>query len=134
MGLADRASTLGPYAQYAWDNEDVQANLQRALTASRDAYGRARGKKGKAQAAQDRKVQERVLEAAQAARDVVAGMGRERAKQQRNRRGRVALVVGIGVAGAGGAIALVPQLREKVLARFGGDSSGAPPAPAGPVQ
>ena len=127
-------SALGPYVQYAWDNEDVQANVQRALSASRDAYGRARGKKGKAQAAGDRKVQERALEAAQAVREIVAGAGRERAKQQRKRRGRVALVVGVGVAGAGGAVALLPQVREKVVARFQGDESGASPAPAPPGQ
>ena len=129
MSIVDRASALGPYAQYLLDNEDVQASARRAFTASRDAYDRARRKKGKAQAAQDRKVQQRVLDAAQAAQDALATIGRQRAKEQRNRRGRVALVVGAGVAGAAGALALVPQVREKVLSAFGGDGSDAPPAP-----
>ncbi len=129
MSIVDRASALGPYAQYLLDNEDVQASAKRALTASRDAYDRARRRKDKAQAAQDRKVQQRVLDAAQAAQDMVATIGRQRAKQQRKRRGRLVLAVGAGVAGAAGALAFVPQVRAKVLSAFGGDASDAPRGP-----
>jgi hypothetical protein len=127
MSIVDRASALGPYAQYLLDNEDVQASARRAFTASRDAYDRSRAKKGAA--AQDRKVQRRVRDAAQAAQDVVGTIGRQRAKQQRKRRGRLALAVGAGVAAAGGALALVPQVREKVRSAFSRDSADAPPAP-----
>ena len=129
MSIVDRASALGPYARYLLDNEDVQASARRAFTASRDAYERARRKKDKAHAAQDRKVQQRVLDAAQAAQDVLSTMGRQRAKAQRKRRGRMMLALGAGVGGAAGALALVPQVRAKVLAVFGGGSSDAPPAP-----
>ena len=128
MSIVDRASALGPYAQHLLDNEDVQASARRAFTASRDAYEHARRKKDKAQAAQDRRVRQRVLDAAQAAQDMVATIARQRAKQQRNRRGRVALAAGAGVAGTAGALALVPQVREKVLSTFKGDASDAPPA------
>ncbi len=123
MSVADRAAALGPYAQYLFDNQDVQANLERAVAASRDAYGRARGKKGKAEAVQDRQIQRRVLEAAQAAREVMLTLGREREKQQRSRRGRVAF--GLGLLGAGAGLALVPQVRNKLLSRWQGDSSNA---------
>ena len=129
MSIVDRASTLGPYARFLLDNEDVQASARRAFTASRDAYDRARLQKGKAQAGRNRKVQQRVLDAAQAAQDAVATIGRQRAKQQRKRRGRLALAAGAGVAAAGGALVLLPQVREKVLSAVGGDSSEAPPAP-----
>lgn len=127
MSVADRAAALGPYAQHLLDNQDVQANLERALAASRDAYGRARDKKRKADAVQDRQIQRRVLEAAQAAREVLLTLGAEHEKQQRNRRGRV--LAGLAVVGAGAAgLALVPQVRQKVLSRFQGDASDAPPA------
>lgn len=127
MSVADRAATLGPYARHLIDNQDVQVNLERALAAARDAYGRARGKKRKAEAVKDRQIQRRLLEAAQAAQEVVRSLGAEREKQQRNRRGRV--VIGVGLVGAGAAaLALVPRVRQKVLSRFQADSSGAPPA------
>lgn len=132
MSVADRATALGPYAQRLIENEEVQANLERALAASRDAYGRARGKKRKAEAVQDRQIQRRLLEAVQAAREVVQTLGAEREKQQRNRRGRVLAGAGVVAAGAA-ALALVPQVRQKVLSRFQGDPGGAPPA-QGPVQ
>jgi len=123
MSVADRAAALGPYAQYLFDNQDVQANLERAVAASRDAYGRARDKKRKAEAVQDRQIQRRVMEAAQAVREVALTLGREREKQQRSRRGRV--VLAFGLLGAGAGLALVPQVRTKLLSRFQGDPSDA---------
>ncbi len=124
MSVADRAAALGPYAQYLFDNQDVQANLERAVAASRDAYGRARGKKSKAEAVQDRQIQRRLTEAAQAVREVALTLNREREKQQRPRRGRVAII--LGLLGAGAAAALVPQVRTKVLSLFASASSDEP--------
>jgi len=123
MSVADRAAVLRPYAQHLLDNEDVQANLQRAVAASRDAYGRLRKKKSKAQAAQDRKIQRRALEAAQAARKVVLTLSAERQRQQRKRRGRVGVRVAVGLVGAGVGLAVVPQVRGRVLARLRADAS-----------
>ncbi|MDQ6751135.1 MAG: hypothetical protein M3Z33_10325 [Actinomycetota bacterium] len=124
MSVADRAAALGPYAQYLFDNQDVQANLERAVAASRDAYGRARGKKSKAEAVQDRQIQRRLTEAAQAVREVALTLNREREKQQRPRRGRVAII--LGLLGAGAVAALVPQVRTKVLSLFASASSDEP--------
>lgn len=126
MSVTDKAAVLGPYAEYLLDNQDVQANLKRAAAASRDAYDRARGKKRKADAVQDRQIRRRVLEAAQAAREVVLTVGREREKEQRGRRARV--VFGLGLVGAGVGVALVPQVRTKLLSLVQGGSNDAPPA------
>jgi len=127
MSVADRAAALGPYAQRLIENQEVQANLERALAASRDAYGRARDKKRKSEAVQDRQIQRRLLEAVQAAREVLETVAAEREKQQRNRRGRVLAGAGLVAAGAA-AVGLVPQVRQKVFSRFQGESSGTPPA------
>ncbi len=127
MSVADRAAALGPYAQRLIENQEVQANLERALAASRDAYGRARDKKRKTEAVQDRQIQRRLLEAVQAAREVVQTVGAEREKQQRNRRARVLAGAGLVAAGAA-AVGLVPQVRQKVFSRLQGDASGTPPA------
>jgi len=83
---------LGPYVEQLLDNEDVQANVRRAVARAEQAFARARSRKDTKQALKDRGVQQRVRQSVVAARDAVVAIRRgpeiERAKEQRRRRKR----------------------------------------------
>jgi hypothetical protein len=100
---------LGPYVEQLLDNEDVQANVRRAVTRAEQAFARARKRKGTKEALKDRTVQQRVQQSVVAARDAILAIRRgpeiERAKARaRARKRRRNRLLGLAAI-AGGAFA-----------------------------
>src|SRR5689334_21179755 len=83
---------IGPYLEQLLDNEDVQANVRRAVARAEQAVGRARDRKDAKEALQDRGVRRRAQQSVVAARDAIVAIRRgpeiQRAKEQRRRRKR----------------------------------------------
>ncbi|HEY7077048.1 MAG TPA: hypothetical protein VH418_16840 [Solirubrobacteraceae bacterium] len=83
---------VGPYLEQLLDNDDVQANVRRAVARAEQAFTRARGRKDPKEALKDRGVQRRVQQSVVAARDAVVAIRRgpeiERAKERRRLRRR----------------------------------------------
>jgi hypothetical protein len=130
MAATDTASRATPYLEQLLENTDIQDNLRDGVRNLRAAY--ARSQKRRVKAARDEKLRRQV----QAAAVSIAAAGKALAGTNRKpkRRGRKLLVVlGVGAAGAGAALAASEDLREAV---FGGDlapeqtAEGAPAAPA----
>jgi len=86
------AERLGPYVEQLLDNEDVQANVRRAVARAEQAFVRARSRKDTRRALKDPGVQQRVRQSVLAARDAAVAIRRgpeiERAKQRRRQRRR----------------------------------------------
>jgi hypothetical protein len=119
MSTIDR---VAPYVEQLLDNDNVQANLQRAATRARQAYGGAKGKKNKKKALTDNRVRQRLTQSVAAARDAVVALKRgrdeEARKQARRRQRRRALVLALA---AGGAVVMSSRdARSRVLGRLGG--------------
>jgi hypothetical protein len=111
MTLNDRAAALAPYAEQLLNNRDVQDALQRAATAGRDSYQRARGT-GPRKAVTDKRLQRRLQDAAQASFEAWTAVA-DAGKPKRPRWGRRVLVVSVVAAGA--FVALNTDARETVL-------------------
>jgi len=83
---------IGPYLEQLLDNEDVQANVRRAVARAEQAVGRARNRKDAKEALRDQAVRRRVQQSVVAARDAIVAIRRgpeiERAKERRRRRRR----------------------------------------------
>jgi hypothetical protein len=100
---------LGPYVEQILDNDEVKANVRRAVARAEQAFARARNRKHPKQALTDKAVQQRIRQSVLAARDAVVTISRgpqierakERARQRRRRRNRL---LGVAVL-AGGAFA-----------------------------
>jgi chemotaxis response regulator CheB len=108
--MALTSERLGPYVEQLLDNDDVQANVRRAVARAEQAYARARNRKDPKQALQDPGVQQRVRQSVTAARDAIVAIRRgpeiERQKELRRRRKRRRnRVLGVAVL-TGGAVAL----------------------------
>jgi hypothetical protein len=106
MAPSDR---LSPYVEQLLDNEDVQANVRRAIVRAEQAVARASKRKSKKDAVKDRGVQVRARQSIEAARDAIATIARgpeiERAKERRRqRRRRRTRLLGVAAL-AGGAFA-----------------------------
>lgn len=132
MAVPDQAARVAPYVEQLLDDDQVRKQIRRAANATRQAFLRARGKKGASKTLKDRKVQRRVQEAMQAAGEAVNQLGRAPQKRKRSRRGRA--LAGLAIGGGGLALALNSEVREKALALLGGEDGGAPdtaPPPGG---
>jgi hypothetical protein len=83
---------IGPYLEQLLDDQDVQANVRRAVARAEQAFVRARSRKDTRRALKDPGVQQRVRQSVVAARDAVVAIRRgpeiERAKQRRRQRRR----------------------------------------------
>jgi hypothetical protein len=83
---------VGPYLEQLLDNDDVQANVRRAVARAEQAVLRARSRKDAREAVKDPGVRRRVEQSVVAARDAVVAIRRgpevERAKERRRRRRR----------------------------------------------
>jgi len=101
LSLSERAAAAVPYLQPLLDDRDVQASVRRLAGAGRKTYERARGKPpGKA--LKDKRVRQRVREAAIAAWQVLAAIDDAQTRHRRPRwRRRVLLVLTVS-AGAYG--------------------------------
>jgi hypothetical protein len=112
MSLNDRAAALAPYAEQLLNNRDVQDAIQRATSAGRDSFQRARGK-SPGKAVKDKRLQRRLQETAQASWDVWTAVA-EASQPKRRAHWRRRIVVVAAVAG-GAFVALNTDARETVL-------------------
>ena len=123
-----------PYVQRLVQDDDLRDDVRVAYDNLRSAYGRAANGKGPAKALlEDKKLQKDLKTAGDALRSASVAL-REGKKPKKRRLGRLLL---IGLVGAGLAIAVSEDLRNKVLdALFGAEeefdytSTTSPPAPA----
>ncbi len=130
MNAIDRA---GPYVDQLLHNDDVRADLERAVRRAGQAYGGAKAKQGPRRALGDRRVRSRAVQSAAALRDGVLAVqaGREKAQRETRRRHRrrwLALVLCV----AGGAyLAVDESARTRLLtwAEATGSSPGGSAAP-----
>src|SRR6476659_8865102 len=120
MSINDRAAALAPYAEQLLNNRDVQDAIQRAASAGRDSYQRARGT-GPRKAVKDKRLQRRLQETAQASFDAWTAVA-ESGKPRRRARWRRRVLV-VTVAAAGAFVALNTDARETVLGLLPGPSS-----------
>lgn len=109
--LSGRASALTPYLEQLLYDEDVQSSLREAAGATREAWGRARGKSAQ-QALEDEKLGRRVQEALAALREFAASLSEPPAKRRSRRAPAVvALLLALG---AGIFVALNPGARARI--------------------
>jgi hypothetical protein len=112
MSVSERAAALAPYAERLLDNRDFHEAIQRAASAGRATYERARGTTP-AKAIKDKRLRRRFQQTAQASWDVwTAVVEPAPARRRRRWRRRIALVT---VAAAGAFVALNAEARETVL-------------------
>jgi hypothetical protein len=116
MPVSDRAIALAPHLEQLLYNDDVQAALRRAVEATRDACGRARGKSA-GQAAEDKGLQRRLRDAVQAAGEVWAALSEPAPRRKPGRRGRKLALLGVTAGGA--YLAVDADARAKALAPLG---------------
>jgi len=98
MAITDKAAALAPFAEQLFYDIDVQDSLRRAVAATRDAYGRARGKSAR-QAAQDKKLQRLLGEALQAAGEVWSALSEPAPRRKSGRWGRKLALLSVSAAG-----------------------------------
>lgn len=116
--MADRSiEGLAPYVERLLDNSYARESLDDAATALRAAYHRA-ARKGAAAPA-DRKFRDRVTDAVIAMRESADALQSGRRRPKGRLRKRILLMAGLGVAGAGVALALSEDLRNSL---FGGQA------------
>ena len=112
MPINDRAAALAPYAEQLLNNRDVQDAIQRAASAGRDSYKRARDT-GPRKAVTDKRLQRRLQETAQASFAAWTAVAESPKRKRRARWGR--RVVLVTVAAAGAFVALNTDARQTVL-------------------
>ena len=110
MSLNDRATALAPYAEQLLNNRDVQDAIQRAATAGRASFQRARGT-GPRKAVTDKRLQRRLQETAQATFDAWTAVSESR-KPKRHWGRRIVVV---SVVAGGAFVALNADARQTVL-------------------
>jgi hypothetical protein len=115
MAVIERA---GPYVEQLFENEDVQADLQRAAARARQAYAGARSKKNTKKALTDSRVRRRLGQSVAAARDAVVAIKRGPEENKRKRR-RVRLLIVVVLAGAV-FLAVNEDARNRILGLLGG--------------
>ena len=122
MPLNDRAAALAPYAEQLLNNRDVQDAIQRAASAGRDSFQRARGT-SPSKAVTDKRLQRRIQETAQASFDAWTAVAESGKRKRRAHWGRRIAV--LTVVGAGAFVALNTDARETVLGLLPGNSGNA---------
>lgn len=115
MALSDRAAVLSPYVQRLLYDEEAQDAVRRVVAATRDAYGRARGKSAR-QALEDKKFRRRLQRAVSAVVEFWCVIAEP--SPRRNRRwGRRLVVLALGASGV--FVAANADARERVLGLLG---------------
>lgn len=125
MAVIDR---VGPYVEQLFENEAVQADLQRAAARARQAYAGARSKKNTKKVLTDSRVRRLLGQSVAAARDAVVAVKRGPEDEKRKRR-RGRLLLFVVLAGAL-CFASSEDVRHRILGLLGG--IGRPNASAKP--
>jgi len=112
MPINDRAAALAPYAEQLLNNRDVHDAIQRAASAGRDSFQRARSTSPR-KAVTDKRLQRRLQETAQASFDAWTAVSESGKRKRRAHWGRRIVVVGVVAAGA--FVALNAEARQTVL-------------------
>lgn len=135
VGGAAAAARANPYVRRVIEDEELRDNVRVAFEAARDAYGRLSNGKAPTKALlDDKKLHKDLREAADALRD--AGSALRDGKKRKKRKGGLGRKLFVLVVGAGIALAVSSDLRNKVLdALFGAEeefdyTSTTSPAPA----
>jgi hypothetical protein len=124
-----------PYVQRIVQDEELRDNVRVAYDSARKAFARlSNGKHATKVLLDDKRFQKELSNAADALRDAGSAL---RSGPKKRRKGGVGKLLFVGVVGAGLALALSEDLRNKVLdALFGAEeefdytSTTSPPAPA----
>jgi hypothetical protein len=111
-----------PYVRRVVEDAELRENVRTAYESLRAVYGRlSNGKPVGKQLTEDKKLHKEFSKAAEALRDAGTAL-REGPKKERRRRGGFAKLLLISVVGAGIALAVSENLRNKVLdALFGAE-------------
>jgi len=149
MGASNKAAAARSAATGAWSNPyvrrvvedpELRENVRVAFESARSAYSRlANGKAATKVLLDDKKFQKELRDVADALRD--AGSALREGPKKKKRRGGFGRLLLVGIVGAGLALALSSDLRNKVLdLLFGAEeefdytSTTEPPAPAAPAE
>ena len=104
-----------PYVQRIIEDAELRENVKVALDNARSAYSRlTNGKTASKVVMDDKKFQKDVRTSAEALRDAATAL-RDGPKKRRRRRGGIGSVLLLDIVGAGAAVALSEDLRNKVL-------------------
>ena len=132
---AASAVQANPYVQRVIEDDELRDNVRVAYEAAKDAYGRLSNGKAPTKALlDDKKLHKDLREAADALRD--AGTALRDGKKRRKRKGGLGRKLFVLIVGAGIALAVSSDLRNKVLdALFGAEeefdyTSTTTPSPA----
>lgn len=123
MPATATASRLTPYIEELLDNEHARENLREGVGQLRGAYERS--KKRRVKAAHDRKLRRQLESAATALGVGAKALASGRRKPERRRGRRLVWLLGIGVVGAGLALAASEDLRSSL---FGSSSQPGQPS------
>jgi hypothetical protein len=113
MPATDTASRLTPYIEELLDNEHARENLRKGGSQLRAAYERS--KKRRTKATRDREVRRQLESAATALGTGAKALASGRRKPERRRGRRLVWLLGIGVFGAGLALAANEDLRSSLF-------------------
>jgi hypothetical protein len=102
MAGSDQAPRLGPYALELLENAYARENLRNGADKLKAAYRRAR--KEKVEPTRDEKVRQQIRSAAESITEAGRALRSRRRKPERRWGPRVAVIVGLGVAGAAAAV------------------------------
>jgi hypothetical protein len=126
-----------PYVQRVVQDAELRDNVRVAVENARSAYGRIASGKSASKLVDDKKLQKDLKQSAEALRDAAQAL-KDGPKKKRG--GGFGKLLVVGIIGAGLAIALSEDLRNKVLdALFGSEeefdysSTTAPPPPPAPA-
>ncbi|MEA2255004.1 MAG: hypothetical protein QOG35_1049 [Solirubrobacteraceae bacterium] len=128
------ASGASPYVQRVVEDAELRDNVMVAFDSAKSAYGRLTNGKPAAKVMDDKKLHKDLRQAAEALRD--AGQALREGPQKPKRRGGFGKLLLVGLVGAGLAVALSEDLRNKILdLLFGAEeefdyTSTTSPAPA----
>jgi hypothetical protein len=105
-----------PYVQRIIEDADLRENVKVALDNARSAYTRlTNGKTASKVVMDDKKFQRDVKQSAEALRDAATALRDGPKRSKRRRRGGIGSLLLLGIVGAGVAVAVSEDLRNKVL-------------------
>jgi hypothetical protein len=126
-----------PYVQRVVQDAELRDNVRVAIDNARSAYARISSGKSASKLVEDKKLQKDLKQSAEALRDAAQAL---KDGPKRKRKGGLGKLLVVGIIGAGLAIALSEDLRNKVLdALFGSEeefdysSTTTPPPPPAPA-